>query len=60
VVNENTSARLNALQTIFRTGGEKSPDPARIAAAGNGVDDLVKVDGQWLIKCRNVAAADDK
>ena len=33
---------------------------ARIAAAGNGVDDLVKVDGQWLIKYRNVAAAEDK
>jgi hypothetical protein len=48
-------------QTIFGTGGATSPDPARIAAAGNGVDDLVKVDGQWLIKYRNVAAgADDK
>ena len=34
--------------------------PARIAAAGNGVDDLVKVDGQWLIKFRNVSAPDDK
>jgi predicted SnoaL-like aldol condensation-catalyzing enzyme len=47
-------------QTIFGTGAAGSPDPARIAAAGNGVDDLVKVDGQWLIKYRNVAAADDK
>jgi predicted SnoaL-like aldol condensation-catalyzing enzyme len=47
-------------QTIFGSGGATSPDPARIAAAGNGVDDLVKVDGQWLIKYRNVAAADDK
>ena len=47
-------------QTIFGTGAATSPDPARIAAAGNGVDDLVKVDGQWLIKYRNVAAADDK
>jgi len=47
-------------QTIFGTGAATSPDPARIAAAGNGVDDLVKVDGQWLIKFRNVAAADDK
>ena len=46
-------------QTIFGTGGATSPDPARIAAAGNGVDDLVKVDGQWLIKYRNVAAVDD-
>jgi len=56
-----TTARYHYYhQTIFGTGGEKSPDPARIAAAGNGVDDLVKVDGQWLIKLRNVAAADDK
>lgn len=47
-------------QTVFGTGGEKSADPAKIAAAGNGVDDLVKVDGQWLIKYRNVAAPDDR
>ncbi|RYD89346.1 MAG: nuclear transport factor 2 family protein [Sphingomonadales bacterium] len=47
-------------QTVFGTGGEKSPDPAKIAAAGNGVDDLVKIDGQWLIKLRNVSAPDDK
>jgi uncharacterized protein (TIGR02246 family) len=56
-----TTARYHYYhQTIFGTGGEKSPDPARIAAAGNGVDDLVKVDGKWLIKYRNVAAPDDK
>ena len=55
-----TTARYHYYhQTVFGTGGEKSPDPARIAAAGNGVDDLVKVDGQWLIKFRNVAATDD-
>jgi len=56
-----TTARYHYYhQTIFGTGAATSPDPARIAAAGNGVDDLVKVDGQWLIKYRNVAAADDK
>jgi len=26
-----------------------------MAAAGQGVDDLVKVDGKWLIQYRNVA-----
>ena len=26
----------------------------RVAAAGHGVDDLVKVNGKWLIKMRNV------
>jgi hypothetical protein len=56
-----TTARYHYYhQTIFGTGGANSPDPARIAAAGNGVDDLVKVDGHWLIKLRNVAANDDK
>jgi hypothetical protein len=56
-----TTARYHYYhQTVFGTGGATSPDPARIAAAGNGVDDLVKVDGQWLIKLRNVAATDDK
>jgi hypothetical protein len=28
----------------------------RIAAAGYGIDDLVRVDGKWLIKTRDVAA----
>ena len=56
-----TTARYHYYhQTIFGTGGEKSADPARIAAAGNGVDDLVKVNGQWFIKYRNVSAPDDK
>lgn len=56
-----TTARYHYYhQTIFGTGAATSPDPARIAAAGNGVDDLVKVDGHWLIKLRNVAANDDK
>jgi uncharacterized protein (TIGR02246 family) len=30
--------------------------PARVAAVGVGVDDLVKIDGQWLIRVRNVTA----
>jgi hypothetical protein len=55
-----TTARYHYYhQTVFGTGAATSADPARIAAAGNGVDDLVKVDGQWLIKYRNVAAVDD-
>jgi hypothetical protein len=56
-----TTARYHYYhQTIFGTGAATSADPARIAAAGNGVDDLVKVNGQWFIKYRNVAAPDDK
>lgn len=30
--------------------------PARVAAVGVGVDDVVKVDGQWLIRVRNINA----
>jgi predicted SnoaL-like aldol condensation-catalyzing enzyme len=44
-------------QTVFGTGGAlNSPDRPVIAASGNGVDDLVKLDGKWLIAYRNVAA----
>lgn len=43
-------------QTVFGTGGAlNSPTPPRMAAAGQGVDDLVKIDGRWYIKYRNVA-----
>jgi len=43
-------------QTVFGTGGRlDSPTAPRIAAAGQGVDDLVKIDGKWYIKFRNVA-----
>ncbi len=39
-------------QTIF---GGPGVDPApRVAAVGNGVDEVVKVNGQWLIRSRNV------
>ena len=41
-------------QTVF--GPAKQGDPVRIAAAGYGIDDLVRVDGKWLIKMRDVAA----
>ena len=43
-------------QTVFGTGGAlNSPIPPRMAAAGQGVDDLVRIDGKWYIKYRNVA-----
>jgi uncharacterized protein (TIGR02246 family) len=43
-------------QTVFGTGGAlNSPNLPRMAAAGQGVDDLVKIDGKWYIKYRNVA-----
>jgi hypothetical protein len=52
-----TTARFHYYhQTVFGTGGRlDSPTAPRMAAAGQGVDDLVKVDGKWLIRYRNVA-----
>ena len=39
--------------TVFGAAGQDTPP--RVAAAGRGVDRLVKVNGEWLIKNRNVA-----
>jgi hypothetical protein len=42
--------------TVFGAAPGSPPgSAARIAAVGNGVDDLVRVNGKWLIKMRNVA-----
>lgn len=50
-------ARLQAYwMTVFAQAGEKTPP--RVAAAGREVDDLVRLDGQWLIKVRDVAPKD--
>jgi uncharacterized protein (TIGR02246 family) len=42
--------------TVFGAAGEGTPP--RVAAAGRGVDELVRVDGQWLIEARDVAPQD--
>jgi uncharacterized protein (TIGR02246 family) len=54
---DDTHARHHSYwQTVFgATGPGTAP---RVAAAGRGIDDLVKVDGRWLIKTRNVAPQD--
>jgi len=39
--------------TVF--GPAEEGGAPRVAAAGRGVDDLVKVDGRWLIRRRDVA-----
>ncbi|QZH75288.1 MAG: nuclear transport factor 2 family protein [Erythrobacter sp.] len=39
-------------QTMF--AGNDLANPPRIAAGGRGVDDVVRVDGDWLIQSRNV------
>lgn len=38
--------------------GAAAAMPARVAAVGRSVDELVRVNGQWLIKSRNVAPQD--
>jgi hypothetical protein len=48
-----TRARVHYYwQTVF--GGPGTDPVPRVAAVGNGVDDVVKVDGKWLIMSRNV------
>jgi len=50
-------ARLEAYwMTVFAAAGPKTP--ARVAAAGREVDELVRLNGQWLIKARDVAPTD--
>jgi len=42
--------------TVF--AGAPGTNPPRLAAAGRSVDDLVRVNGRWLIRFRNVAPKD--
>jgi uncharacterized protein (TIGR02246 family) len=42
--------------TVFASTGKDSPP--RVAAVGRSVDELVRVDGKWLIKFRDVAPKD--
>ena len=45
-------------QTVF--GGPGIEPTPRVAAVGNGVDDVVKVDGKWLIAKRNVQPSQEE
>jgi uncharacterized protein (TIGR02246 family) len=50
-------ARLEAYwQTVFGAAGQSVP--VRVAAAGRSIDQLVRVNGQWLIQSRDVAPRD--
>ncbi|MGH9638467.1 MAG: nuclear transport factor 2 family protein [Candidatus Acidiferrales bacterium] len=42
--------------TVF--GGDGAKVPVRVAAAGREVDELVKVNGRWLIQLRDVTPKD--
>jgi 3-phenylpropionate/cinnamic acid dioxygenase small subunit len=47
-------ARVEAYY-ITASGAAGQTTPPRVVAVGRSVDDLVRVNGQWLIKSRNVA-----
>lgn len=50
-------ARLNSYwMTVFEGAGQEKPP--RVAAAGRGVDELVRLNGKWLIAARDVAPKD--
>jgi uncharacterized protein (TIGR02246 family) len=42
--------------TVVAAGGPQTP--SRVAGAGREVDELVRLNGQWLIKTRDVAPTD--
>ncbi len=44
-------------QTVFGGPAGQQPPP-NVAAVGRGVDDVVRVDGKWLIQSRNVSPTD--
>ena len=47
-------ARVDAYYlTAFGAAGQETP--LRVAAVGRSIDELVRVNGRWLIKSRNVA-----
>lgn len=50
---ENRARYHSYWMTVFGAQGQSTPP--RVAAAGRGVDELVRVDGEWLIESRNVA-----
>jgi len=50
-------ARMQAYwMTVFGAGAQNTP--ARVAAAGREVDELVRLNGHWLIKLRDVSPKD--
>lgn len=57
VFTDKDHARMEAYYiTAMAAGGANAP--LRVAAVGRSVDDLVRVNGKWLIQSRNVAPQD--
>ncbi len=55
-IDENNARLHSYWLTVFGAAGQGSAP--RVAAAGRGVDELVRVDGEWLIRSRDVAPED--
>ena len=54
------SARIHYYwQTYALSSSGKLGDPPKLLAAGNGVDEVVRQNGQWLFKSRTVTAPND-
>ena len=51
------SARIDAYHITVAAGSGRETPP-RVAGVGRSIDELVRVNGQWLIKSRNVAPMD--
>ena len=57
VVTDKDHARLDAYH-ITLAAGAGPQTPPRVAGVGRSIDELERVNGQWLIKSRNVAPMD--
>jgi hypothetical protein len=55
-VDPNHARYYSYWMTVF--GPAKQGETPRVAAVGRGVDELVKINGQWFIQSRNVAPTD--
>jgi uncharacterized protein (TIGR02246 family) len=55
-VDPNHARYYSYWMTVF--GPAKQCETPRVAAVGRGVDELVKINGQWFIQSRNVAPTD--
>jgi uncharacterized protein (TIGR02246 family) len=51
-------ARYHAYWMTTFAGAGQGGTPPRVAAVGRSIDELVRVNGKWLIKSRNVAPKD--
>jgi uncharacterized protein (TIGR02246 family) len=57
VFTDKDHARIDAYHITVAAGSGRE-NPARVAGVGRSIDELERVNGQWLIKSRNVAPMD--